>query len=176
VANNHYLDNDFFLKELIEHKNKCNLAKDAGLDAPTISNYLGKAFLLLVNNIIKKADYSNYPIQVREDMVSDAILNCIQYINSFKAETSSNPFSYFTMIIHRAFWRRIEKERKRLYQKYKYIENSGIMDEEGLYEDSDVEHQYDQYDNISNFIRIYEENEIRKKLNKKQSKLEKFFE
>lgn len=164
------------MEELIEHKAKCILAKHSNKDLPVISNYLGKSFLLLVNNIIKKADYSSYPIQVQEDMISDALTNCIQYINSFNVETSKNPFAYFTMIIHRAFWRRIEKERKRLYQKYKMIENAGILDEEGLYEDSEIDHHYQQYDNITQFIKTYEEHEIRKKAIKKKSKLEKFFE
>ena len=36
----------------------------------------------------------------REDMISDGIENCVQYIHNFNPEKSTNPFAYFTQIIH----------------------------------------------------------------------------
>ena len=52
-------------------------------------------------------------------MVSDGIENCVMYANNFNPEKSQNPFAYFTQIIYYAFLRRIEKEKKQLYIKYK---------------------------------------------------------
>ena len=46
----------------------------------------------------------------REDMISDGIENCVEYIHNFDPAKSSNPFAYFTQIIH-AFLRRIQKRR-----------------------------------------------------------------
>ena len=43
---------------------------------------------------------------------------------NFDPEKSSNPFSYFTQIIYYAFLRRIEKEKKQSYIKYKLTEMS----------------------------------------------------
>lgn len=51
--------------------------------------------------------------------------NCIQYIHNFDPEKSRNPFAYFTQIIHYAFLRRIQKEKKQLEVKTKLIERSG---------------------------------------------------
>lgn len=62
----------------------------------------------------------------REDMISDGIENCVQYINNFNPEKSTNPFAYFTQIIYYAFLRRIAKEKKQLEIKNKILEQSGF--------------------------------------------------
>ena len=62
----------------------------------------------------------------REDMISDGIENCVQYIHNFDPEKSKNPFAYFTQVIHYAFLRRIQKEKKQLDIKTKIIERSGF--------------------------------------------------
>ena len=46
------------------------------------------------------------------------------YAHNFDPEKSKNPFSYFTQIIYFAFLRRIEKEKKQSYIKYKMLEQS----------------------------------------------------
>jgi len=69
-------------------------------------------------------------------MICDGIENCVQYINNFNPEKSTNPFAYFTQIIHYAFLRRIQKEKKQLEIRQKIIERSGfdevfVADEDG---------------------------------------------
>ena len=64
----------------------------------------------------------NYPF--REDMICDGIENCLQYIDNFDPEKSSNPFAYFTQIIYYAFLRRIQKEKKQLEIKQKILDHS----------------------------------------------------
>ena len=59
-------------------------------------------------------------------MVGDGIENCLMYAHNFDPEKSKNPFSYFTQIIYYAFLRRIEKEKKQNYIKYKMVQNSSI--------------------------------------------------
>ena len=58
-------------------------------------------------------------------MCSDGIENSVQYIHNFDPERSQNPFAYFTQIIHYAFLRRIQKEKKQLEIKTKIIERTG---------------------------------------------------
>ena len=97
------------------------------------------------------------------------------YFRNFDPTKSNNPFAYFTQIIYYAFLRRIQKEKKQMYVKYKATEQFGILDEGELYEDSEGNvKQFVLYDNISEFIQNFEE----KKKNKKKTKkgLEKFFE
>ena len=50
-------------------------------------------------------------------MICDGIENCVQYIENFNPEKSSNPFAYFTQIIYYAFLRRIQKEKTTRNQK-----------------------------------------------------------
>ena len=45
----------------------------------------------------------------KDDMVSDGIENCLQYIHNVNPEKSKNPFAYFTQIIYYAFIRRIQR-------------------------------------------------------------------
>jgi DNA-directed RNA polymerase specialized sigma subunit len=69
-----------------------------------------------------KPNFSGYTY--KEDMISDGIENCLLYIDNFDPEKSNNPFAYFTQIIYYAFLRRIAKEKKVLYTKLKYTEES----------------------------------------------------
>jgi hypothetical protein len=68
-------------------------------------------------------------------MISDALENCVVAVHSFNPEKSKNPFAYFTQISWYAFLRRIEKEKKQTYVKYKSLENlvisSDLLEEEG---------------------------------------------
>ncbi len=65
-------------------------------------------------------------------MISDGIENCVQYIHNFDPEKSKNPFAYFTQIIHYAFLRRIQKEKKQLEIKQKIIEKTGFDEVMGV--------------------------------------------
>jgi hypothetical protein len=48
------------------------------------------------------------------------------YAHNFDPEKSSNPFSYFTQIIYYAFLRRIEKEKKQAYIKFKCLQMKDV--------------------------------------------------
>ena len=86
------------------------------------------------------------------------------YFDNFDPQKSSNPFAYFTQIIYYAFLRRIQKEKKQLYVKYKATEQFGILDENELlgFEEA-TGRQFEMYDNISEFIETFEENREKKK-------------
>ena len=117
-----------------------------------------------------KSNFINYGF--REDMISDGIENCIQYIHNFDPDKSKNPFAYFTQIIYYAFLRRIQKEKKSLYVKYKSLENSQIMDD--LIVNQSTDHSRVSttgfaklYDNMSEFIETFEDSLQKKKDAKK---------
>ena len=119
----HYVNNKELLDALIIHRARISEAKENDLPKPRISNYLGDCFLKIATHLSYKPNFVNY--MFREDMISDGIENCIQYIHNFDPEKSRNPFAYFTQIIHFAFLRRIQKEKKQLEVKNKLIERSG---------------------------------------------------
>ena len=61
-------------------------------------------------------------------MISDGIENCVQHIHNFDPAKSQNPFAYFTQIIHYAFLRRIQREKRQLEIKNKILEKSGYSE------------------------------------------------
>ena len=119
----HYVNNKQLLEALIVYREKVADAKKNDLPKPRITNYLGECFLKIATHLSYKPNFVNY--MFRDDMISDGIENCVQYIHNFNPEKSRNPFAYFTQIIHYAFLRRIQKEKKQLDIKTKIIEKSG---------------------------------------------------
>ena len=117
----HYVDNKEFLRAMIEFKEICNNAREKEIDRPPVSNYIGECFLKIATHLSYKPNFINYTY--REDMISDGIENCLQYVENFNPEKSNNPFAYFTQIIYYAFLRRIAKEKKQTHVKNKMIEN-----------------------------------------------------
>ena len=80
----------------------------------------------IATRLSHKPNFMNYTF--RDEMICDGIENCLQYIDNFDPDKSQNPFAYFTQIIYYAFIRRIQKEKKHLYVKYKATENANIFD------------------------------------------------
>ena len=118
----HYVDNKKFLVAMVEFKEKCKVAEEGGDDRPPVSNYIGECFLKIATHLSFRPNFINYTY--RDDMISDGIENCLQYVSNFNPEKSNNPFAYFTQIIYYAFLRRIAKEKKQTHVKNKMIENS----------------------------------------------------
>ena len=118
--NAHYVDNKRFHQAMIEWKELCKEAEEAGEEKPPVTNYIGECFLKIANGLSYRPNFINYTY--RSEMVSDGIENCLQYIHNFDPDKSKNPFAYFTQIIDYAFLRRIQKEKKRQHIKNKKIE------------------------------------------------------
>lgn len=172
-----YVNNVDFLNALVDYKKRCRLAKKNKLEDPPIPNYIGECFLKIAEGFSHKGNYINYTY--RDEMVSDGVENCLMYFRNFNPAISKNPFAYFTQIVYYAFLRRIQKEKKQLYVKYKATLQSGILDELREVEDEGIGHQFEIYDNITEFIKNYEETQTTKKklMMKKKKKvkgLEKF--
>ena len=122
----HYVNNKEFLAALIKYREDKEIAEIRGLPKPVIPRYIGECFLKIANHLSFKPNFVNY--MFKEDMVSDGIENCVQYIHNFNPEKSQNPFAYFTQIIHYAFLRRIQREKRQLEIKNKILEKSGYSE------------------------------------------------
>ena len=145
----HYVNNKELLEALIVYRSKVAKAKEEGLPKPRITNYLGECFLKIATHLSYKPNFVNY--MFRDDMISDGIENCVQYIHNFNPEKSQNPFAYFTQIIHYAFLRRIQKEKKQLDIKTKIIERTGF-DEVMMVDDSLLSGSSSDYNTIKDNI------------------------
>lgn len=161
----HYVNNIDFLNSLKEYKELCAIASKNGVPDPPIPEYIGKCFYQIAENLSHKHNFSSYSF--REEMVGDGIENSIMYFRNYDPNKGSNPFAYFTQIIYFAFLRRIAKEKKQLYVKYKATQQFGILDEGEMYEDENGNmKQFEMYDNISEYIETFEATKRAKKKNK----------
>ena len=122
----HYVNNKEFLAALIKYREDKEIAEIQGKPKPPIPRYIGECFLKIANHLSFKPNFVNY--MFKEDMISDGIENCVQYIHNFNPEKSQNPFAYFTQIIHYAFLRRIQREKRQLEIKNKILERSGFSE------------------------------------------------
>ena len=120
----HYVDNKKFLEAMTEFRIKVLSAAEKNKQRPMVTNYIGECFLKIANHLSYRPNFINYTF--RDDMISDGIENCLQYMDNFNPEKSKNPFAYFTQIIYYAFIRRIQKEKKQMQIKSKLIANAGV--------------------------------------------------
>lgn len=158
----HYVNNKDFLQALIKYREDVEISfirkygqqptKDDRAKSwdtkPPIPRYIGDCFLKIANHLSFKPNFVNY--MFKEDMISDGIENSVQYIHNFDPEKSQNPFAYFTQIIHYAFLRRIQREKRQMEIKNKILEKSGFSEvfEDNLFDGSN----YSDYNSIKDNI------------------------
>ena len=136
-----YINNKEFYALLQQFKADCSEAEKNNQPAPRVPEDIGKCFMMIATKLATKANFSGYTY--KDEMICDALENCVVAVHSFNPEKSKNPFAYFTQIIWYAFLRRIEKEKKQTYVKYKSLEqlvvDAELLDDEG----SDAYKNYD---------------------------------
>ncbi len=174
VSKLHYVDNAKFLEAMVEYKRDYNLAVKNNKELPAVSEYLGSVFLKIAQRLSFRPNFINYTF--KNDMISDGIENCLHYIHNFNPEKSNNPFAYFTQIIYYAFIRRIQKEKKQLYIKYKTMQNV----EQASSFDADANVSIDDYRNsdfktmVDDFVDTFEKSKKKKAIKKSETNLEMF--
>ena len=144
----HYVNNKEFLAALIKLREDREIAEIQGKEKPRIPRYIGECFLKIATHLSFKPNFVNY--MFKEDMISDGIEDCVQYIHNFNPEKSQNPFAYFTQIIHYAFLRRIQKEKKQLEIKNKILEKTGY--EQVFERDTLDDGNYSEYNQIKDAV------------------------
>ena len=155
-----YINNADFLAALVQYKEDCNIASENNKPKPRIPNYIGECFMKLAEGLARRPNFFGY--SYKDEMIADGIENCLMYFENFDT-TRKNPFAYFTQILWWCFVRRIQKEKKQQYIKYKATENFGILDEAELMELGDGQiKQLEVYDNMYEFIQKFEETEFKK--------------
>lgn len=161
-----YVDNEKLLAAMIEYKKQVEDAKAAGKERPQIPAYIGKCIYDISTQRASTANFRNYPFV--EEMISDGYENVIRYIDNFDPVKYKKPFAYFTMIIWRAFIRRIEDEKSLLEAKIKYESNYYVFDEFGEFA-QESKHGFgnDQY--VKEFLAKREETRKKKNDRSKQN-------
>lgn len=173
----HYVDNKEFLNAFIKYNSLYKEAKEKGDKPPRIPDYIGRCFMKIAEKFSNHKSFIGYPY--KDEMIADAIENCIMYAYDFDPNRGTNPFAYFTTVVWHAFVRRINKENKNKYIIYKSHQmkshqyDNDIIDGNGtlyrLSEGNDNVIPKDLYDNITSYIDDYEK-KIKEKKTKKKTK------
>ena len=125
----HYVNNKQFSHAVVEYVKSVTEAEAKGLEPPKVTDYIATCFMKISEGLSHRPNFVRYTY--RDEMVMDAVENCLRAIRNYKIETATrtgnpNAFSYFTQICFFAFIRRITKEKKQQDIKHKFIERMGI--------------------------------------------------
>ena len=120
----HYVNNKEFTAAVANFNEAVKLAESKGEKPPRMPEYIGECIYKISTRLSTRPNFINYTY--RDEMICDAIENCIQYIRNFNIEKSNNAFAYITQICYYAFLRRIQKEKKQVFIKQKQIEAANI--------------------------------------------------
>lgn len=117
-----YVNNDDFYAALIERKRVMQEWKDGGSvePKPRVNEFIGKCIYDICTHLYFKPGFINLNLY-RDEMISDAMENCIRYVDNFDPQKSTHPFAYFTQIAYYAYLRRIGKERRYFMTKQKVM-------------------------------------------------------
>lgn len=127
----HYVNNANFSQAVVDYVSFANKEVEAGRPKPVVTNYIAECFLKIAEGLSHKSNFVRYTY--REEMVMDAVENCLKAIENYNLETATrtgkpNAFAYFTQISWYAFLRRIEKEKKQQDVKMKFIAEADVLD------------------------------------------------
>ena len=125
----HYVNNADFSSAVVEYVTEVRKAKAKNEQLPIVTDYIATCFLKIAEGLSHKSNFIRYTY--REEMVMDAVENCLKAIENYNLETATrtgkpNAFAYFTQITWYAFLRRIAKEKKQQDIKLKYLTSSGL--------------------------------------------------
>ena len=170
-AKQQYVNNKDFLAAMITYREQVKKAEEKKKDRPIVPTYVGECIMKIATHLARKPNFVNYTF--KEEMISDGIENCLQYIDNFNPDKSNNPFAYFTQIIYFAFLRRIQKEKKNLFVKFKLSEHTNLFEttvekqehdhggNDGRYKDEIKVSEWTQ-EYMNRFIDDFEQNKRRK--------------
>lgn len=116
-STNYYVDKAALYQAVKDYKER---ERGANGEKPKIPDSIGRAILDIAENMASKYNFSGYPFLT--EMIDDGIENAVSAIRSFDPNKSDNVFGYLSITIYYAFIRRIQKEKKALYAKYKLAE------------------------------------------------------
>lgn len=157
----HYIDNKEFLQAIIDYKEKLKTDPEA-----RVPEYIGKCILEIATRFASRPNFYGY--SYKEELVSDGIENCLQYLTNFDPAKSSNPFAYYTQICYFAFIRRIQREKRQSYIKHRLIQDMPFEAfEQQEFDDAELSQNFMSFVQTNN---SFDHEAFEKKLEKKAKK------
>lgn len=148
-----YINNERLMETFVKYKADIKEAQYQNKQKPRLPNYIAEAIMKISEGLAKKSNWSSY--SYKSDMISDAMLACVKYVDNFDPEKYNNPFAYITQIAHNAFLNRLDLEQKQAYTKAVIAKNNGSL----------VNDEHFNADSILSVIEVYE-NKMRKRREK----------
>ena len=98
----HYIHNKDFSLAVVEYVKSVNKAREKNKPDPKVTDYIATSFLKISEGLSHRPNFVRYTY--REEMVMDAVENCLRAIGNYNIETATrtgkpNAFSYFTQIL-----------------------------------------------------------------------------
>lgn len=119
-----YIDNELFYNEMCKYLEACALAEADGKEIPSPNDYIGSCFIKIAEKFVNHRYFSGYTY--RDELIGDAIVNCMVAIRNFDPTKSKNPFAYFSQITYFAFRRRCIKELAEQEKKYQLLDGYDV--------------------------------------------------
>jgi hypothetical protein len=105
-----YINGKEFYEELKIYHAKYLESVTQGEDKPLLSDKIAFAIIQISTRLMNSYNFVNYTY--RDEMISDAILKCLDKVHRFDPAISENAFAFFTQISWHAAITRIKVEQK----------------------------------------------------------------
>lgn len=86
-----------------------------------MNNFIGKAILDTAKGLINFHTFSRYTKSWKEEMVGNAIQNCVRYCKNYDDELYTNPHAYLSKLCETPFIQFIKKEKRENTKRYKHF-------------------------------------------------------
>lgn len=120
-----YFENETFLEHHRVWKQEIAKALAEGREKPPVPRKIAEMLMMVAKGMGKRHNWRGYSYV--DEMVLDAIENCIRYCANFKSEDPAftNPFGYFSRVCEFSFYRRWHKEKDQVDLKNKMVSELG---------------------------------------------------
>lgn len=133
----HYVNNRELYDALVVYQ-RARRASTDDATRPEIPRYVGVCLMMICDRLSMKPNFIGY--SYRDEMIADAIENCVAAVDNFDPDRGKNPFAYFTQIAYNAMIRRIGREKKQSYVKHKHMEHMMTMGDDVQLQELDTYH------------------------------------
>ncbi len=135
----HYVNNKDFSQAVVDYVTEVDNAKKDKKDIPIVPHYIGECILKICRKLGSRSSFYSYSF--KDEMIADAVENCLKAVTNFDKEKALKPgkthtgitksqklnaFSYFSQIAWFAFLRRIQKEEKQYVTKLMFMDQADI--------------------------------------------------
>ncbi len=121
----HFIKNSELLALVSNYNSAVKAAKAEGKEPPPIPNKIGLAFWKMSERLGDRYNFRKYPFL--DEMIADGYEDCLKRMHNFDPTRTNNAFGYFTIVLFRAFVRRIKLEKRYLKTKLELTERLNLL-------------------------------------------------